>query len=100
VLEATNACFMRRTRRAETGFFRRFLELVLDFFFVLADRVLVDLLEVLLFEEVDLGWLEDGGDDEDWATRTDFGSPMAMSIARSVAIAVAERPTKLTLPTA
>jgi hypothetical protein len=87
---------MRWTRRAETGFFRRFLELALDFFFVLADRVPVDLLEVLLFEEEDLGWL---GDDEDWATRTDVGSPMAISIARRVAIAVAERPTKLTLPT-
>lgn len=89
---------MRRTRRAETGLFRRFLEPVFNFFFGLADRVAVDLLDPLL-EEEDLEWFGDA-DGEDWATKTDLGSPMAMNIARTVAIAVAERPTKLTLPTA
>jgi hypothetical protein len=54
----------------------------------------------LVFEEEDLDWLGDAADGEDWATKTDLGSPMAMNIARSVAIAVAKRPTKLTLPTA
>ena len=98
--EATNACFMRRTRRAETGFFRRFLEPAFNFFFVPTDRVAVDLLDALVFEEEDLDWLGDAADGEDWATKTDLGSPMAMNIARSVAIAVAKRPTKLTLPTA
>ena len=56
---------MRRTRRAETGLFRRFLELALDFFFEPADRGAVGLLEAVLFEEEDLDWLGDVADDED-----------------------------------